>query len=135
MEGDSENPFRAWTFRPRSKAPTSTCRKFVSPACFTARVVRPPALGAHVQNVDKNVLNGLPGNPQVVQINDFVGVVADTEWHAIKAAEALGFRDHLVRRRYASRSDGPLHVHDAAALAQFLVRQQRRRRSGHRVGG
>jgi len=54
------------------------------------RVVRPPALGAHVQNIDRNVLNGLAGNPQVVQINDFVGVVADTEWHAIKAAEALG---------------------------------------------
>jgi CO/xanthine dehydrogenase Mo-binding subunit len=53
------------------------------------RVVRPPALGAHVKNIDSNVLNGLPGKPQVVQVNDFVGVVADTEWHAIKAAEAL----------------------------------------------
>ena len=53
------------------------------------RVVRPPALGAHVRNIDNNVVNGLPGNPQVVQVNDFVGVVADTEWHAIKAAAAL----------------------------------------------
>jgi len=53
------------------------------------RVVRPPALGARVQNIDSNVVNGLPGSPRVVQVNDFVGVVADTEWHAIKAAEAL----------------------------------------------
>jgi nicotinate dehydrogenase subunit B len=53
------------------------------------RVVRPPALGAHVQNIDRSVVNGLAGNPQVVQVNDFVGVVANTEWHAIKAAEAL----------------------------------------------
>src|SRR5215471_4519523 len=53
------------------------------------RVVRPPALGAHVQNIDNSLVNGLPGNPQVVRVNDFVGVVADTEWHALKAAAAL----------------------------------------------
>jgi CO/xanthine dehydrogenase Mo-binding subunit len=60
------------------------------PGMLHGRVVRPPALGAHVQNIDNTVLNGLPGNPQVVRVNDFVGVVADTEWHAIKAAGALG---------------------------------------------
>jgi CO/xanthine dehydrogenase Mo-binding subunit len=59
------------------------------PGMLHGRVVRPPALGAHVQNIDNNVLNGLPGNPQVVRVNDFVGVVANTEWNAIKAAAAL----------------------------------------------
>jgi nicotinate dehydrogenase subunit B len=59
------------------------------PGMLHGRVVRPPALGAHVQSIDNTVLNGLPGNPQVVRVNDFVGVVADTEWHAIKAADAL----------------------------------------------
>src|SRR5262249_37516068 len=58
-------------------------------AMLHGRVVRPPALGAHVQNIDNSVVNNLPGNPQIVQINDFVGVVADTEWHAINAANAL----------------------------------------------
>jgi CO/xanthine dehydrogenase Mo-binding subunit len=59
------------------------------PGMLHGKVVRPPVLGAHVQNIDKSVLNGLPGNPQVVQVNDFVGVVADTEWHAQNAAAAL----------------------------------------------
>ena len=53
------------------------------------KVVRPPALGAKVQSIDSGVVKGLPGNPQVVQVNDFVGVVADSEWNAIKAANAL----------------------------------------------
>jgi nicotinate dehydrogenase subunit B len=59
------------------------------PGMRHGRVVRPPALGAHVQSIDKSVLNDLAGNPQVIQINDYVGVVADTEWHAILAASAL----------------------------------------------
>src|SRR5215831_7618194 len=59
------------------------------PGMLHGRVIRPPALGAHVQNIDSSVLNGLPGNPQVVRVADFVGVVADTEWHAIKAVAAL----------------------------------------------
>jgi nicotinate dehydrogenase subunit B len=59
------------------------------PGMLHGRVVRPPTLGAHVQNIDNSVVNGLPGSAQVVRVNDFVGVIADTEWHAIKAAAAL----------------------------------------------
>ena len=59
------------------------------PGMLHGRVVRPPTLGAHVQSIDNSVVNGLPGSPQVVRVNDFVGVVADTQWHAIKAATAL----------------------------------------------
>jgi nicotinate dehydrogenase subunit B len=59
------------------------------PGMLHGKVVRPPALGAHVQNIDNSVLKGMPGNPQAVQVNDFVGVVADTEWHAVNAASAL----------------------------------------------
>jgi len=59
------------------------------PGMLHGRVVRPPTLGARVQSIDNRVVNGLPGSPQVVRVNDFVGVVADTAWHAIKAAEAL----------------------------------------------
>ena len=38
-----ENPSRGSTFRPRSKAPSSTCRRFASPACCMAKWSgRPP---------------------------------------------------------------------------------------------
>src|SRR5207248_5394609 len=33
--------------------------------------------------------NGLPGKPQVVVKNDFIGVVADSQWNASQAAAAL----------------------------------------------
>jgi len=59
------------------------------PGMLHGKVVRPPALGAHVLNIDQTAVSGLPGNPQVVRVMDFVGVVADTEWHASKAASAL----------------------------------------------
>ncbi len=80
---------------PRADIPTKTkgtyqyVQKVRVTGMLHGRVVRPPALGAKVKNIDNSVLNGLPGNPQVVQVNDFVGVVADTSWHAVRAADAL----------------------------------------------
>jgi len=53
------------------------------------KVVRSPIWGAHVVSVDQSSVAGMPGNPQVVVNKDFVGVVADTEWHALMAAAAL----------------------------------------------
>jgi CO/xanthine dehydrogenase Mo-binding subunit len=73
----------------KAKGTFQYVQKVRVPGMLHGRVVRPPALGAHVQNIDNSVVNGLPGNPQVVQVNDFVGVVADTNWHALKAAAAL----------------------------------------------
>src|SRR5260370_18857509 len=53
------------------------------------KVVRPPVVGAKVVSVDKSSVAGLPGNVQVVVKNDFVGVVADTQWQATQAALTL----------------------------------------------
>ena len=53
------------------------------------KVVRPPAVGARFVSVDTGSVAGLPGNVQVVVKNDFVGVVADTQWNATQAATAL----------------------------------------------
>ena len=59
------------------------------PGMLHGKVVRPPFVGATVVSVDKSFLTGLPGKPQVVVKNDFVGVVADTQWNASQAAAAL----------------------------------------------
>ncbi len=74
---------------PKAKGTYQYVQKVRVPGMLHGRVIRPPALGAKVLNIDSGVVNGLPGSPQVVQVFDFVGVVADAEWHAIKAAEAL----------------------------------------------
>jgi nicotinate dehydrogenase subunit B len=53
------------------------------------RVVRPPALGASLQSVDENSVKDIPGFLKVVREGNFLGVVAETEWGAIKAAQSL----------------------------------------------
>jgi len=73
----------------KAKGAFQYVQKVRVPGMLHGKVVRPPALGAHVSNYNPGAVSGLPGNPQMVVVNDFVGVVADTEWHAINAASAL----------------------------------------------
>ena len=59
------------------------------PGMLHGKVIRPPLPGARLMGVDRDSVKGLAGNPQVVVRQDFVGVVADKEWHALKASQAL----------------------------------------------
>jgi CO/xanthine dehydrogenase Mo-binding subunit len=80
---------------PRVDIPAKACGSFTYvqnvrlPGMLHGKVVRPQTIGAKFVSMDTTSLNGLPGNPKAVQVNDFVGVVADTEWHAINAVAAL----------------------------------------------
>jgi len=53
------------------------------------RVVRPSALGATLENVDENSVKDIPDLVKVVREGNFLGVVAKSEWGAIKAARKL----------------------------------------------
>jgi CO/xanthine dehydrogenase Mo-binding subunit len=55
------------------------------------RVVRPPAVGAKLLAVDEASISAIPG-VRVVRLNDFVGVVAASEWDAVSAARLLETR-------------------------------------------
>jgi len=59
------------------------------PGMLHGKVVRPPVIGATVISVDESSVANLPGNVRVVVRNDFVGVVADKQWQAAQAAQAL----------------------------------------------
>ena len=52
------------------------------------RIVRPPAVGAKLAAVDEASISAIPG-ARVVRINDFVAVVAASEWDAVSAARML----------------------------------------------
>lgn len=56
------------------------------------RTVFPPALGATVEAVDEASVRDLPGEVRVVREGNYLGVVAATEWAAIRAARALKVR-------------------------------------------
>jgi len=58
------------------------------------RVVRPYGVRARLLSVDDSGLKDIPGFVQVVRRGDFLGVVAETEWGAIQAAERLGSKLH-----------------------------------------
>ena len=59
------------------------------PGMLHGRVVRPPTPGAMMASVDESSVKNLPGNVRVLQRGGFVGVVADREEQAIRAAREL----------------------------------------------
>jgi CO/xanthine dehydrogenase Mo-binding subunit len=61
---------------------------FSVPGMLHGRVIRPPATGARLDIVDEASIAGLDG-ARIVRINDFLGVVAEDEWTAVRAAGRL----------------------------------------------
>src|ERR1039458_6140122 len=61
---------------------------FTLPSMQHARVIRPPAIGASLISVDEDSVKNLPG-VKVVRIKNFLAVVAEDEWTAVRAARAL----------------------------------------------
>ena len=59
------------------------------PGMLHARVVRPPAVGATVESIDESSVRDVPGHVRVVREGNFIGVVAEREEQAIRAAQAL----------------------------------------------
>src|ERR1039458_3570567 len=53
------------------------------------RVVRPAAIGATLLSVDESWVKDVPGLVKVVRQDNFLGVVAEGEWGAIRAAQKL----------------------------------------------
>jgi CO/xanthine dehydrogenase Mo-binding subunit len=58
------------------------------PGMLHGRMIRPPVAGATPLSVDEASVRDIPG-VRVVRKNDFIGLVAEKEWDAIRAAEAL----------------------------------------------
>ncbi|HEU5336259.1 MAG TPA: molybdopterin cofactor-binding domain-containing protein, partial [Terriglobales bacterium] len=59
------------------------------PGMLHGRVVRPPAVGCTLINVDESSVRGMPGLVKVVVRKNFVGVVAEKQWQAQQAAAKL----------------------------------------------
>ncbi len=64
---------------------------FRLPNMLHARVVRPVAIGATLAEVDEGSIANIPA-ARVVRIKDFLAVVAEREWNAVRAAKQLRVR-------------------------------------------
>ena len=62
---------------------------FKVPGMLHGRVLRPPAMGASLLGVDENSIKDIPGVVKVVRQNNFLAVVSESEWGAIRAAQQL----------------------------------------------
>ncbi len=62
---------------------------FRLPGMLHGRVIRPPAFGARLEGVDESSIKDVAGVVKIVRERDFLGVVAESEWGAVKAARQL----------------------------------------------
>lgn len=69
-------------------ATTEYCHHVALPGMLHARAVRPPVANQVPVTVDENSIAAIP-TAQVVRLGDFVAVVAETEWAAIRASREL----------------------------------------------
>jgi CO/xanthine dehydrogenase Mo-binding subunit len=61
---------------------------FKLPGMLHGRAIRPPRMGAKLLSVNEASIGAIP-DVRVVRIQDFLGVVAKTEWAAVRAAATL----------------------------------------------
>jgi CO/xanthine dehydrogenase Mo-binding subunit len=73
---------------PKAYAQEDFCTDVKVPGMVHGRVIRPAIAGAVPVKVDESSIKDIPG-AKVVWDKGFLGVVADKEWDAIKAAQAL----------------------------------------------
>src|SRR5262245_50524272 len=80
---------------PRVDIPDKVTGRFIYmqdfrvPGMLHGRVIRPPAIGATLESVDETSIKDVAGVVRVVRQGNFIGVVAESEWGAIKVAEKL----------------------------------------------
>ena len=80
---------------PRVDIPDKVTGKFTYmhdlsvPGMLHGRVVRPPAIGAQLQSVDAASVQGIPGIVRIVREGNFLGIVAENEWAAVKASQEI----------------------------------------------
>jgi nicotinate dehydrogenase subunit B len=58
------------------------------PGMLHGRVIRPPAVGATLQSVDESSIGAVAG-ARIVRLGSFLGIVAEREWDAVRAARLL----------------------------------------------
>jgi nicotinate dehydrogenase subunit B len=109
---------------------------FKLPGMLHGRIVRPSSMGAGLVSYDQTSINHIPGVVEVVRIGNFLGIVAQTEWSAVRAAQQLsvtwsswaGLPDENtlwehVRGTPVQRDDVTSNVGDSAAALGVSARK------------
>ena len=110
-------PIKREDVAPKVFAQEDFCTDIKVPGMVHGRMIRPAVAGAVPVKVDESSIKDIPGAKVVCDQDGFLGVVADKEWDAIKAAaEAQG---RMVEGRAAvPEPERALRPHPQGAGAQ-----------------
>jgi nicotinate dehydrogenase subunit B len=87
------------------------------PGMLHGRVVRPAGVGANLMSVDDSAAKKITGYVQTVTKGDFVGVVAENEWAAIRAAKALRVNWSAPQQAFPEQKELYQHMRSATPKA------------------
>ncbi|MGI9260020.1 MAG: molybdopterin cofactor-binding domain-containing protein [Gammaproteobacteria bacterium] len=82
------------------------------PGMLHARVIRPPAAGSVPVSVDEGSLDGIP-TARVVREGDYLAVVAEREWDAVRAAQQLAVEWSASPAGFPAMDDLYDHIREA----------------------
>jgi nicotinate dehydrogenase subunit B len=92
------------------------------PGMLHARMIRPPVAGAVPVKVDDSSIAHIPG-AQVVRIKDLLGVVAEKEWNAVKAAQALRVTWSDAQPNFPGNNGLHAHIRNAPMVKRVIQRE------------
>ena len=88
------------------------------PGMLHARVIRPPVAGATPVSIDESSLKGT--GARLVRVKDFVAVVADYEWNAVKGAQALKVNWKQTKPPFPEQKDIYDHIRKAKGAKELI---------------
>ncbi|HEY4135249.1 MAG TPA: molybdopterin cofactor-binding domain-containing protein [Alphaproteobacteria bacterium] len=92
------------------------------PGMVHARTIYPPTVGASVLKIDESSIKNLRG-VRVVREKDFVAVVADKEWDAIKAREQLAVTWSKPKAAYPEQKDLYDYIRKATSATKKVEKE------------
>ena len=87
------------------------------PGMLHGRVIRPAGVGAKLMGVDDSVAKKIAGYVQTVTKGNFVGVVAENEWAAVRAAKAVRVNWSAPLQAFPEQKDLYSHMRNLAPKA------------------
>jgi nicotinate dehydrogenase subunit B len=87
------------------------------PGMLHGRVVRPSGVGAKFISLNEDSAKKVPGYVKAVVNNDFVGVVAENEWAAIRAAKELKVTWSASKQAFPEQKDLYQHMRSVTPKA------------------
>jgi CO/xanthine dehydrogenase Mo-binding subunit len=94
------------------------------PGMVHARIVRPPSYGAQLMACDTSAVEKLPGVVKIVRDGNFLAVVAEREFQAIKAMRALATAAKWQETASLPKQDDLLHVLTGLPSQDSTIYQQ-----------